>query len=244
MQSESIVVETATGVQRELTLAGAGSRAYAYAIDWHLRAGLVLLWLAFAWILLPPFRENGGAASATDLMLWFGVPVLLYGLYHPVVELASQGGTPGKRMAGLRCVDLDGNRVGSGPILLRNVMRLVDGLPAFYTIGLITVMLSKEQQRLGDMLAGTRIVVAPEDSQRALDALEEVQLSGLAPKDAELVRKVLDRWSTLEPVRRRDVARTLLQRLGNATDDPLAGPATKLRDAELKHRLAELLKRS
>jgi len=68
---------------------------------------------------------------------------------HHVVELALRGSTPGKRMAGVRIVARDGGAPSVGALLTRNVFRLVDSLPLFYGVGLITVVLTREHLRIG-----------------------------------------------------------------------------------------------
>ena len=71
---------------------------------------------------------------------WFGTVVLpalaIYFLYHPVLELAMRGRTPGKRSAGIHVVTRDGSAPSAGALLVRNVFRLIDSLPVAYGVGL------------------------------------------------------------------------------------------------------------
>ena len=62
-------------------------------------------------------------------MLIFLPTSLIYLLYHPLVELAMRGRTPGKRMAGVRIVNRQGGTPSSLAILIRNGFRLIDCLP-------------------------------------------------------------------------------------------------------------------
>src|SRR5690606_4225634 len=82
----------------------------------------------------------------------------LYLLYHPVLEVLMRGRTPGKRMAGVRIVKRDGGVPGSVALLVRNIFRLIDFLPFFYFVGLVTTMLTRHCVRLGDIAAGTLLV--------------------------------------------------------------------------------------
>jgi uncharacterized RDD family membrane protein YckC len=68
--------------------------------------------------------------------------------------------TPGKFLMGLKVVKLDGGRYDWKAVLLRNVLRVVDGLPVLYIVGLVTVAVSQRNQRLGDLAAGTLVVRA------------------------------------------------------------------------------------
>src|SRR2546430_15910805 len=61
-------------------------------------------------------------------------------------------------MAGVRIVARDGGAPSAGALLTRNVFRLVDSLPLCYGVGLITVVLTRDNLRIGDMAAGTLLV--------------------------------------------------------------------------------------
>jgi len=70
------------------------------------------------------------------------------------------GTTVGKLFLGLRVKNVDGSRCGFGQALLRNLLRIVDGLPFLYVAGLITILVTKKKQRVGDLAAHT--IVVPE----------------------------------------------------------------------------------
>ena len=55
MSSEHIRIESITGVDVDLEIAGVGSRSYAFLVDWHIR-----LILAFAWYLVATMAFAGG----------------------------------------------------------------------------------------------------------------------------------------------------------------------------------------
>ena len=75
-----------------------------------------------------------------------------------VFEIFMNGATPGKRVLGLRVVNADGTPVGWSGAVVRNLIRPVDALPSVYTIGLLSVLLTKNMQRLGDLAANTVVV--------------------------------------------------------------------------------------
>lgn len=214
MSSPHVTFQSITGVDVELRLAGAGSRSYAFVIDWHIRFILALAWFfAATWIYagsLAVLRGEGGTEDAWVLVSL--IPALaIYFLYHPVLEIAMSGRTPGKRMAGVRLVTRNGDIPGAGALLLRNVFRLIDALPAFYIIGLISVIVTQQHVRIGDLAAGTLLVLDHADEARALANLSGA--TGLDPKAADLVHELLDRWSALEEPNRSDIARALLSRV-------------------------------
>lgn len=71
---------------------------------------------------------------------------------------AYAGWTLGKRALGMKVVDVDDNKIGIKKSLIRNLLRLVDGLPALNILGAVLIVRSPEGQRLGDYLAKTYVV--------------------------------------------------------------------------------------
>ncbi len=78
-------------------------------------------------------------------------------LYFAVLE-GMAGATLGKWVVGLRVVRTGGGRPGLTRGFLRNMLRLVDGLPAFSILGVVLILSSEERARFGDRIAGTRVV--------------------------------------------------------------------------------------
>ncbi len=148
MQYEDrITIPTPEGVALELTLAGLGSRAIAGAIDLVLKAVVVLVLLLAVGVLI------GGAALL--LVPAAGLAMLLYDVGF---ETLGGGRTPGKRSSGLRVVRASGRPVDFTSSMIRNVLRLVDGLPLSYVPTIVSVVLTRRNQRLGDLAAGTVVI--------------------------------------------------------------------------------------
>lgn len=82
------------------------------------------------------------------------------GLYWFVWEWLGGGITPGKRLLGLAVLLEDGRPPGFTPALTRNLLRLIDALPAAYLLG-ATVAIGSGGRRLGDWVAGTQVVHLP-----------------------------------------------------------------------------------
>ena len=70
------------------------------------------------------------------------------------------GATLGKWILGIRVVRLDRGKPGLARSLGRNLLRLVDGLPALNIVGVVLILRSPEMARFGDRWAGTRVVHA------------------------------------------------------------------------------------
>ena len=90
-----------------------------------------------------------------------GVPLYIYLFlalsYHIVLERV-WAATVGKMITGLTVVKGDGGPYGWKPVLLRNILRIIDWLPIFYLLGFISVIATPKKQRLGDLAAGTLVV--------------------------------------------------------------------------------------
>jgi len=223
-------VDSVTGIDVSLAVAGAGARSFAFIIDWFVR-----LVLALAWYALGAFVYNRGlsiAAPLTNDAAWFGAVVTpalaIYFLYHYAVELAMRGRTPGKRTAGIRIVARDGSAPGAGALLVRNVFRLIDTLPVLYCLGLVAVIATREHLRVGDMAAGT-LLVYERDAAHLPPAAEAPRLDARA---SELVAELLERWPTLAPDARLQLGQQLLARYGGgaaaADESALRGALTML----------------
>ena len=161
MQYEDrLSIPTPEGVDLELTLAGVGSRFVAGLLDQVVQWSVIIALMVLAGVL----RDGdglGGAEGAAATLAMAAFVVLVFAvqlLYDVSFETLASGRTPGKRWTGLRVVRLDGAPVGFVTSAVRNLLRIVDVLPGFYGVGLVAVLASRRNQRLGDMAAGTLVV--------------------------------------------------------------------------------------
>jgi uncharacterized RDD family membrane protein YckC len=223
-----LIVDSVTGIDVALPVAGPGARAYAFLVDWHVRVVLALAWYVAAALIY-----NGRLSVAPPLSSagWFAgvlAPALaIYLLYHPVVELAMRGRTPGKRMAGVRIVARDGGAPSAGALLARNVFRLIDSMPLVYGVGLIAAVMTREHVRIGDMAAGTLLVYDGAEAPAPIGV--PAAGSALDPVGAEIVAELLQRWVALAPEARVQLARQVLARYGAAASTPPAADEAALR---------------
>lgn len=86
-----------------------------------------------------------------------GVFLFVIFSYFILME-AFVGWTVGKRILKMRVRDDSGNRIGLKKSIIRNLLRLVDGLPAFNILGIVLITHSEKGQRLGDRVAKTYVV--------------------------------------------------------------------------------------
>jgi uncharacterized RDD family membrane protein YckC len=146
-------IRTPENLELRYALAGAGSRAAAYIVD-----GLILLFsvqiLANLFMLIFALPLGPEWAVAISGFLAFAI---ING-YFILFEWLFNGQTPGKRLIGIRVIKQGGYALNFLDVLLRNLMRIVDFLPAFYGVGVVSLMATSRCQRLGDVVAGTLVV--------------------------------------------------------------------------------------
>jgi uncharacterized RDD family membrane protein YckC len=233
---DRVRISTPEGVDIELTLAGIGSRFIAALLDLLVQGG-VLLAAAFALGVLG--GDGGGLATAAFSIVFF----LVFFGYDVLFEVRSRGRTLGKRWTGLRVVRTGGRPITFVPSCVRNVMRLVDILPAFYAIGMLSIFVTARNQRLGDLAGGTLIVRDRPGGMRAASAPEAAatrgdsdgwDVSAVSAQDVGTVRQFLARRSGLETRARAELAGELERRLR-----PLvAGAPERIAAEEFLERLA------
>ncbi|MBW3668860.1 MAG: RDD family protein [Actinobacteria bacterium] len=153
---DRISIATPEGVELDVTLAGVGSRFVAALVDQAIQWAILLALLLLGVVVVDVGSGDSGvllfgaAMALAFFVVQFGYPVLF--------ETRASGRTPGKRWTGLRVV-----RVGGGPVTftasaIRNLLRVVDALPGAYAVGMIAILVSSRNQRLGDMAAGTLVI--------------------------------------------------------------------------------------
>lgn len=143
-------IGTPEGVELRLPVAGIAPRALAWLIDALIKYS-ALLFIGTALSILGDVGD-GLMLILAFLGLWF---------YNVLFEVWMRGATPGKRVLGLRVMNENGTPVGWSGSLIRNLIRFVDVLPGCYGFGCMSVMLSKNFQRLGDLAAGTIVIHQP-----------------------------------------------------------------------------------
>ena len=235
MSDDQLTVQSVTGVDMTLTLAGPGSRSYAFVIDWHIR-----LLLALAWLFLTAVLGRLSTHVGTYEALFTTLPAsVIYFLYHPILEVVLRGRTPGKRMARVRLVNRQGGAPSTLALVIRNLFRVIDSLPVAYVIGLISCIVTRHHVRIGDMAAGTLLVIDRSEDERSLTRLEPVAGASQLPLETlELVDQILERWDSLEPKYRARIAWGLLARVA-----PIGDESQPQSQEQLHARLKALLKR-
>ncbi|MBE9011738.1 RDD family protein, partial [Pseudanabaenaceae cyanobacterium LEGE 13415] len=151
-----IKIRTPESVELEFTLAGIGNRTIALVVD-YLIWGAVLIGLLIFWsiasIQLQRYFGEGIEIwiSAISILMTFAV----YTGYFVLFETLWRGQTPGKRYSKIRVIREDGQPAGVTQAILRALIRPIDDT---FFIGLLLIVLTKREKRLGDLLAGTLVI--------------------------------------------------------------------------------------
>lgn len=165
---ESVNISTPDHVTLEFELAGPGSRFSAYIIDFIFSVVLivVIVLALYAGGALVTLRSLVGAARGSSwssswmLALMVLIIFLINWGYYVLFEGLSKGSTPGKKRVGIRVIRQDGLPIGLREAALRNLVRAADMLPPpSYILGGLVMHFDPQGRRLGDMLAGTYVVV-------------------------------------------------------------------------------------
>ena len=212
-------IATPEGVELRLRLAGVGSRFSAGLVDFAIKGALVSAVAVAAGLI------GGGAAS----LAVFGVGLLFAMVMFDILfEVRSGGRTPGKRLIGLRVVQSDGSPVGLRASAVRNLLRLVEGLPLSYVPAIVCILATRANQRIGDLAAGT-VVVHEARAQASPPSLAPPpappehtagwDVSAVTPEELAAVRSFLQRRDGFSPEARAAVA----QRLAAALEPRVAG---------------------
>ena len=93
--------------------------------------------------------------SNIGVLIGFLLSLSIPALYFIVLEgPLGKGQTLGKKLMKIKVATEDGNVPSYIQSIIRNVLRIVDGL-CFYLVGIIAIILTEKDQRIGDILAKT-----------------------------------------------------------------------------------------
>jgi len=211
-------VVTPEAVRLEFEAAGIGSRAVALSVDLMLQSVVVVVLLLGLGLVL-----EGAGAGLPD---WIGVTVTLLLVFavfwgYPVAfETLWRGRTLGKAAMGLRVVTREGAPVRFRHAAIRAALGLVDFLVSLGGIAVVSALLTREHQRLGDLVAGT-LVLRERTGARAPSAVRfavppgaepyaaTIDPSGLTGDDYAAMRGFLLRAGELPADVRADLARRI-----------------------------------
>jgi uncharacterized RDD family membrane protein YckC len=220
---DQLTIQTPEQTALDFAVAGIGSRFLALAYD-------ILIQVLIGTVVgIGGMMAVAGIATiAPRAGIWGFAILILFGFflyfgYYPLFEILWNGQTPGKRKAGIRVIKDSGRPLTPAETIGRNLMRIVDWLPAFYAVGMVSAFLTKGNKRLGDLVVGSLVVretslselkpawqTAPAPVSSSVGPLGADRLS---PEDCALIDSFLSRRSALDVGVRFRMAEEVLRRL-------------------------------
>lgn len=233
VDDERVSLHVPEQVEVSYELAGLGSRFLAAFVDAAIFMSAMVLLSLGTWALRSYITGDAFISAFTGWIV-FGAWIILGIAYHVYYEVASEGKTPGKRLTGLRVIAVDGASVSFEQSAVRNILRIADWLPVLYGAGVVSLLATSKNQRLGDLAAGTMVV-----KERLEDTLDEVPplepqtiTSAPLPPEAseDLLRAVRAGVRTVTREEEKTIRR-FLERRYDLAPDARRRLATRLADA-------------
>lgn len=167
---KNVYIETHENVTIEYETANLGSRFLARLLDEVIvYAALIITVIILSYTVF----ENSSLNLSNIVDSWnilyviaivYIVTFILKYFYFVIFEMTMRGQSPGKKAAGLRVVSTTGEPIIFSASLVRNLLRIVDDLPANYLVGAVFIMFNKKSQRLGDIAANTMVIKTKENT--------------------------------------------------------------------------------
>ena len=189
---QTIQIQTTQNVGIQYAVAGLGDRIGAYILDSVIVAAYVIIMM---------FILASMQLEIFWIYILFYLPAFFY---HLLSEVFFDGQSIGKKQFGLKVVRLDGHPVTLGNYIMRWMLRIVDISITSGAAALISIAVTKEGQRLGDVAAGTTVIKLrtsrPVDSHQVIERMESDytpvyrEVSQLTSSDIELIRQALSTY--------------------------------------------------
>jgi uncharacterized RDD family membrane protein YckC len=230
----TIAVVTPENIAFDYQLAGPFRRLPAYLIDFAVRWVAIIVLVGGIFVIggLIDFTILGPFAVATGFIVYF----MISWFYGTFMETYFNGRTIGKWVCGIRAIDVEGRPISGKRALIRNLLRLADlaplaalsnlapdAPPVFMIptgmIALVTMVSTRRMQRIGDLAAGTMVIVDERSWRLPVAKVDDPRVPALAsyvPGDYRVSQSMArtlaiyaERRHYLTPARRREVSRHL-----------------------------------
>jgi uncharacterized RDD family membrane protein YckC len=150
----TVQINTTQNVNINFELAGFGER---------LLASLTDLFVIISYMYIVSYLLSIFDISFLSTDRWSNIAVqsilgLPAGLYTFLSELFFRGQTLGKMILKIKVVKIDGYSASFADYFIRWIMRIVDIWFGFAIVGIISIIVSKNNQRLGDLASGTAVI--------------------------------------------------------------------------------------
>ncbi len=203
----TVRVETPERIAFQYQVVGPFRRLMAYALDLGI-VGMALIGccvaiILFFMLLASLIPQISGDFFGQLLVSSFGVlaiiAALVFWFYGAVCETLRNGQTFGKQIANIRVLSTDGSAIDGVQAMVRNLFRFLDIMPfmpatiffvfdyyedaygfPLFLAGLACMVFTKKFQRIGDLVAGTMVVLVERDWAPELVSFSDPRVAKLA----------------------------------------------------------------
>ncbi|MBL7997551.1 MAG: RDD family protein [Candidatus Kapabacteria bacterium] len=195
---ENLSIGTAQNVDIEYEIASVGDRIFAILIDTFVLYGYILSYVLIARF----FGDDTEDLMFSTTMVTVFILLPLF-LYHALFEIFNNGQSVGKMMRKIKVVMLDGSQPTIGAYLLRWLLGIIEISISSGSVALLTMMLNRNGQRIGDIAAGTTVVKLRTDATLGDTIFQKlnsnhipnfVEAQFLHDEDARLIRDVMNSY--------------------------------------------------
>jgi uncharacterized RDD family membrane protein YckC len=192
---DTIKVNTSQNLAIDYPVAGLGERIAARLIDWLFFFIVYVLFILLSLL----FASIKGEFVIMILLIAYAASYVFYNLLY---EIFLNGQSIGKRFLKIKVISLDGSQPTIGQYFIRWLFRLVDFVITLQTGGLISIAVTENKQRIGDVVAGTTVIKMVPRTSMAHIAFNPEELSEdyspvfamvqqLNDRDVELIHEVI-----------------------------------------------------
>ena len=152
-----IAINTSQNVNINFNTASIGERIFAFVVDLLIKGAyvLILFWLLFKVFNFSSYINSLDSWSQMAVYIILTIPIHIYTL---VSESLMEGQTFGKKLLKIKVVKIDGFQASFGDYLMRWFFRLIDVFSNSGVVGLVSMIVSKHNQRLGGIASGTAVI--------------------------------------------------------------------------------------
>lgn len=155
---DQLSIETPEMVGIDMPVAGLGSRFVALLVDYLIWLIAAIVFVFLISLVDPSLSHFSKLGEKWAIAVFTMIVFLWFWGYFTLFEAFWSGRTPGKRLAKIRVIQRSGRGIGFFESMTRNLLRIVDQFPGIYAVGAVSVFVTRDHQRLGDLAAGTLVV--------------------------------------------------------------------------------------
>ncbi len=209
----NLTIKTTQNIEIDFIAASLGDRILAFAIDMIIKVlYAITVFFIFSYLNIGQYNES------TAVIIWFtfSIPIVFYSLFF---EVTTQGLTPGKKVLKIKVLKIDGYQATFSDYFIRWILRVIDLVASTGVVAIISIIFTKDSQRLGDILGGTTVISTKERVSLSSSIYQEVeedympkipQVIKLSDADIGIIKDILNRY-----LENRDfnLIKTLVQKL-------------------------------